>query len=218
MADEEDDDARRERMVREQIVARGVTDARVLAAMRRVPRHRFVPAALAGNAYADTPLAIGHGQTISQPYIVARMCELAALTPTSRVLEIGTGCGYQAAVLAQLTNQVYTIEIVEALAQRAEATLRELGLFHVHVRCGDGSCGWPEAAPFDAIVVAAAPEEVPQPLLDQLGADGRLVVPVGGAQQDLRLYQRTARGVTMEPVLAVTFVPMTGSAGGDRPR
>lgn len=208
MADEHDDASLRDRMVREQIEARGVSDARVLAAMRTVPRHLFVPDASIGLAYADMPLRIGHGQTISQPYIVALMCELAALVPTSRVLEVGTGCGYEAAVLAHLAEEVYTIEIIEPLARRAEATLRQLGLAHVHVRCGDGARGWPEAAPFDAIIVAAAPEQVPQPLLDQLGPAGRLVVPVGRTDQELRLYRRTADGFEMEPVLPVAFVPL----------
>ncbi len=203
----------RERMVREQIEARGVADPRVLAAMRRVPRHVFVPDASEELAYADMPLRIGWGQTISQPYIVAVMCELAALRPEARVLEVGTGCGYQAAVLAELAAEVYTIEIVEPLAHGAEATLRGLGVTNVRVRCGDGSLGWSEAAPFDAILVAAAPERVPQPLLDQLAPDGRLVVPVGGVRQELRVYRRTPDGITMQPMFDVAFVPMTGAAG-----
>src|SRR5262245_42108061 len=164
----------RDRMVATQLEARGIKDARVLAAMRTVPRHEFVPDALAGSAYADSALPIGHAQTISQPYIVALMTELARLGPTSTVLEVGTGSGYQAAVLAEVAKAVYSIEIVEPLARRAEATLARLGYGRVHVRAGDGYRGWPEAAPFDAILVTAAPDQVPAPLIAQLAPGGRL--------------------------------------------
>ncbi len=200
----------RERMVREQIAARDVRDPRVLAAMRSVPRHRFVPAALAGEAYEDHPLPIGEGQTISQPYIVAAMSELLQLKGGERVLEVGTGSGYQAAVLAELAAEVYSIEILEPLARRAEATLRELGCAKVRVRAGDGYLGWPEAAPFDAVIVTAAPDHVPQPLVDQLKVGGRLVIPVGTAWQELLVITRTARGIETERNIPVRFVPMTG--------
>ncbi len=208
--------ALRERMVREQLASRDVKDARVLAAMRRVPRHEFVPAALRAQAYADGPLPIGHEQTISQPYIVALMTQLAALGPASRVLEVGTGSGYQAAILAEVARDVYTIEIVEPLARSAEATLRRLGYERVHVRAGDGYRGWPEAAPFDAILVTAAPERVPAPLLEQLAVGGRLVIPVGRIDQELEVHRRTATGFEVERVAPVRFVPMTGEAAGQR--
>ena len=211
-----DFDALRERMVREQLASRDVTDARVLAAMRRVPRHEFVPAALRAQAYEDGPLPIGHEQTISQPYIVALMTQLAALGPASRVLEVGTGSGYQAAILAEVARDVYTIEIVEPLARSAEATLRRLGYERVHVRAGDGYRGWPEAAPFDAILVTAAPEKVPAPLLEQLAVGGRLVIPVGRLDQELEVHRRTAGGFEVARVAPVRFVPMTGEAAGQR--
>jgi protein-L-isoaspartate(D-aspartate) O-methyltransferase len=201
----------RARMVREQLVATGIRDPRVLDAMGRVPRHAFVPEALRAYAYDDGPLPIGHNQTISQPFIVALMCELASLRPESRVLEIGTGCGYQAAVLAELANEVYTIEIVEPLARSAAARLAELGYGRVHVRHGDGSVGWPEAAPFDAVLVAAATAAVPDALLRQLVPGGRAIVPVGTrVAQELRIYRRTQDGVEMTSVCPVAFVPFTG--------
>ena len=208
----------RERMVREQIEARGITDARALAAMRSVPRHEFVPEAVRVAAYEDGPLPIGHQQTISQPYIVALMSELAHLRPDSRVLEVGTGSGYQAAVLAELAHDVYSIEIVAPLAAAAAATLRRLGYARVHVRQGDGYRGWPETAPFDAILVTAAPEELPAPLLEQLAPGGRLVIPVGGESQELQVHRRTEHGVTVERVAPVRFVPMTGEAEGKKGR
>jgi len=170
-------------MINEQIRSRGVVDPRVLAAMGKVPRDRFVPDDVAERAYDDRPLPIGHGQTISQPYIVGYMSEALGVLPDHRVLEIGTGSGYQAAILGELAKEVYTIEIVTELASRAESTLRELGYSNVHVRAGDGYAGWPEQAPFDRIMVTAAPEQIPQPLLDQLAVGGRLVAPVG-AQRD----------------------------------
>jgi len=202
----------RERMVEEQIEARGVRDPRVVAALRSVPRHEFVPPEERDHAYRDRPLPIGQGQTISQPYIVAVMTELLELSGDEKALEIGTGSGYQAAVLSQLAREVYTIEIVPELASRAEADLRRLGYANVHVRQGDGYRGWPEHAPFDAIVVTAAPEHVPQPLVDQLAVGGRLVLPVGDVFQDLVLVTRDAGGVRQERLLGVRFVPMTGEA------
>jgi protein-L-isoaspartate(D-aspartate) O-methyltransferase len=202
----------RERMVEEQIEARGVRDPRVLDALRAVPRHEFVPAEERGHAYRDRPLPIGHGQTISQPYIVAVMTELLELAGDEKVLEIGTGSGYQAAVLSLLAREVYTIEIVPELARRAGADLARLGYSNVQVRQGDGYRGWPEHAPFDAILVTAAPEHVPQPLVDQLAVGGRLVLPVGDVFQDLVLVTRDESGVHQERLLGVRFVPMTGEA------
>ena len=200
-------------MVEEQIAARGVKDTRVLAAMRKVPRHLFVPENLIPEAYDDTPLPIGYGQTISQPYIVALMTELLQLRGDEKVLEVGTGSGYQAAVLAELAREVYTIEIVEPLARQAAERLRELGYTNVHVRHGDGYDGWPEKAPFDGIIVTAAPEEIPKPLLDQLKPGGRLVIPVGAWSQDLLVVTKSADGkITRRVVIPVRFVPMTGKA------
>jgi len=203
----------RRRMVRTQIEARGVTDARVLEALREVPRHLFVPEAVRDRAYEDGPLPIGHGQTISQPYIVAIMSELADLQPDERVLEIGTGCGYQAAVLSRLAREVYSIEIVEPLAESARARLGALGFDDVQVRHGDGYAGWPAKAPFDAIVVTAAPPSVPPALREQLAPDGRLVIPVGRRDQQLQVHRRSGDGFEVETVFPVRFVPMTG--GGD---
>jgi protein-L-isoaspartate(D-aspartate) O-methyltransferase len=197
---------RRDAMVREQIEARGVTDARVLAAMRKVPRHLFVPESLKVRAYEDRPLPIGDDQTISQPYIVARMTELARVQPRFRVLEIGTGSGYQAAILAELAREVYTIEIVPALARSAEKRLRALGYQNVTVLSGDGWRGWPDRAPFDAIVVTASPDSVPPALQNQLGPGARLVIPVRG-----KLLAITNDGATEEHD-PVRFVPMTGEA------
>jgi len=202
----------RERMVSGQIEARGVRDARVLAAMRRVPRHEFVPFAQRAYAYEDRPLPIGYGQTISQPYIVAVMSEALELDGSEKVLEIGTGSGYQAAVLADLAAEVYTIEIVEPLASRATSDLKRLGFEKLHVRAGDGYRGWPEAAPFDAIIVTAAPDHIPQPLVDQLAVGGRLVIPVGRMFQELMLITKDEQGVRHEDLLAVRFVPMVGEA------
>ena len=202
----------RERMVSEQIEARGVRDARVLAAMRRVPRHEFVPFGQRAYAYEDRPLPIGHGQTISQPYIVAVMSEALELDGSEKVLEIGTGSGYQAAVLAELAAEVYTIEIVEPLAERAADDLKRLGFEKLRVRAGDGYRGWPEAAPFDAIIVTAAPDHVPQSLVDQLAVGGRMVIPVGRMFQELVLITRDEQGVRHEDLLAVRFVPMVGEA------
>jgi protein-L-isoaspartate(D-aspartate) O-methyltransferase len=209
--------AERARMVQRQIAARDVDDARVLAAMREVPRHLFVDPAKARDAYRDGPLPIGHGQTISQPYIVALMTQLMRTEPGDRVLEIGTGSGYQAAVLSRLVKQVYTIEIVEPLAARASERLRRLGYVNVTVRAGDGYAGWPEHAPFDAVMLTAAPEEVPEPLLAQLKPGGRLVAPIGSAwgDQELRVIEKRADGSlhTMN-VAPVRFVPFTRKGEG----
>lgn len=199
-------------MVASQIERRGVRHARVLAAMRSVPRHEFVDASYRDSAYDDTPLPIGHRQTISQPYIVAYMTELLQPQPGDRILEVGTGCGYQAAVLAEIGAEVYTIEIVEPLCARARADLQRLGYQNITVICGDGYNGWPAAAPYDGILVAAAPEKVPQPLLDQLKVGGRLVIPVGGFSQDLIVIERTESGYTRTNQIPVRFVPMTGHA------
>ena len=202
----------RERMVREQIERRGVRDPRVLAALRSVPRHLFVPEALRLQAYDDTPLLIGEEQTISQPYIVGFMSEAIHPQPADRVLEVGTGSGYQAAVLASIVAKVFTIEILPALAEGARQRLADLGYRNVTTRTGDGFRGWPEEAPFDAIIVTAAPETVPSPLLDQLKLGGRLVIPIGTDDQRLVRVIRTARGYDRETLLPVRFVPMTGEA------
>jgi protein-L-isoaspartate(D-aspartate) O-methyltransferase len=193
-------------MVLDQIGFRGVTDPAVLEAMRSVKRHLFVPEAERARAYDDGPLSIGHGQTISQPYIVALMSELARLSPASRVLEVGTGCGYQTAVLAACAREVWTIEIEPDLSARAARTLAAQGVFNVHQRVGDGSLGWPEAAPFDAILVTAAPPDVPPALLDQLGEGSRLVIPLGTASQNLCVFTREPQGIRRESVIPVRFV------------
>ncbi|MBI5624943.1 MAG: protein-L-isoaspartate(D-aspartate) O-methyltransferase [Elusimicrobia bacterium] len=195
-----------------------VTDQRVLEAMLKVPRHEFVPPEAAARAYDDTPLPIGEGQTISQPFIVGYMTQALELSPEDRVLEVGTGSGYQAAVLSLLVREVYTVEIVEPLARRAAAALAGLGYGNVHVRAGDGYRGWPEAAPFDAIMVTCAPEQVPQPLLDQLKTGGRLVIPLGPelkdpwSGQELVVVRKTAKGLESARRMGVRFVPMTGEA------
>lgn len=203
----------RHEMVAWQIEARGVRDRAVLEAMRTVPRHRLVPDDVRAYSYEDTPLPIGWGQTISQPYIVALMTELAQVRPGHRVLEVGTGSGYQAAVLAQMGAEVYTIEILEPLAERAARDLQTLGYTNVHVRAGDGYLGWPEAAPFDAVIVTAGATHVPQPLIDQLKPGGRMVIPVGETlhNQSLRLLEKREDGSLEErDVLPVRFVPLTG--------
>jgi protein-L-isoaspartate(D-aspartate) O-methyltransferase len=202
----------RGQMVDRQIAARGISDPKVLSVMRAVPRHRFVPDERAGEAYADSPLPIGLGQTISQPYIVAYMTEQLRVREGMKVLEIGTGSGYQAAVLAALGTDVYTIEIVPELATRSQQTLEALGYRNVHVRAGDGYRGWPEEAPFDRIIVTAAPDHVPQPLVDQLAEGGRMVIPVGRHFQQMLLVEKTARGVVERRMIDVRFVPMTGEA------
>ena len=203
----------REQMVTQQVEARGIRDPRVLAAMRAVPRHRCVPLPSRPRAYEDMPLPIGEGQTISQPYIVALMSELADIQGGERVLEVGTGSGYQAAILAELAGpeRVYTIEILPALASSARGTLTALGYAAIHTKVGDGYLGWPEVAPFDAMLVTAAPEHVPQPLLDQLAVNGRLVIPVGpeGLSQILRVIERRPDGrFVSRDVIPVAFVPL----------
>jgi protein-L-isoaspartate(D-aspartate) O-methyltransferase len=211
--DEDAARARREGMTRTQLEARGIKDRAVLDAMRKVPRHRFVPYSLRWRAYEDTPLPIGEGQTISQPYIVAAMTELLEPKKGMRVLEVGTGSGYQAAVLAELVDEVDTIEVVPSLGRAAEQRLRELGYRNVRTRIGDGYHGWAERAPFDAIILTAAPpEDVPGPLLDQLKVGGRLVAPVGRDVQQLVRITRTETGYQREPLAPVRFVPMTGKA------
>ena len=201
----------RQSMVREQILARGVSDSNVLAALRGVPRHRFVPPSLVRQAYNDHPLPIGNGQTISQPYIVAFMSELLDLQKGHKVLEIGTGCGYQAAVLSVLAGEVYSIEIVEELGAQARQRLRSLGYDNVEVKIGNGYAGWPGQAPFDRIILTAAPVELPRTLVDQLKPGGRLVAPVGPVygNQELVVVTKDAQGkVRRESVLPVRFVPM----------
>lgn len=203
---------KRKKMVENQIKARGVSDQRVLDAMSNVQRHLFVPENLQNRAYQDEPLPIGYGQTISQPFIVAYMTEQIDLDESEKVLEIGTGSGYQAAVLGEIAKQVYTIEIVPELAVRAAGILQELGYHNVSVRTGDGYLGWPEAAPFDAIIVTAAPAHIPQPLIDQLKIGGHMIIPVGEFSQDLILLERTEEGIEQKRKIPVRFVPMTGEA------
>jgi protein-L-isoaspartate(D-aspartate) O-methyltransferase len=198
----------RRQMIEKQIKFRGVTDKKVLKAMMEVKRHLFVPAEIRAAAYRDSPLPIGYGQTISQPYIVAYMTEVARLGPKDRVLEIGTGSGYQAAVLAEIVKEVYTIEIVKGLADSASRRLEDLGYKNVHVRWGDGYKGWPEKAPFDAIIVTAAPPEIPEELIGQLKTGGRMVVPVGSFFQELYLITRTDSGYDRKALFPVRFVPM----------
>jgi protein-L-isoaspartate(D-aspartate) O-methyltransferase len=200
----------RERMVADQIAARGVKDALTLAAMRRVPRHLFVPEPQQAQAYDDHPLPIGHGQTISQPYIVGFMTEALGLSGGETVLEVGTGSGYQAAVLAHIAAHVYTIEIVEPLAEEAKRRLARLGYGNVQVRAGDGYRGWPEAAPFDAIMVTAAAPRIPEALKEQLKDRGRLILPVGDESQELVVVVRSGNRFEERRVLPVRFVPMTG--------
>lgn len=205
-------------MVKEQIAARGVTDEHVLTAMRSIPRHEFVPENYRKGSYDDGPLPIGHGQTISQPYVVALMTEQLKPQSTHRVLEVGTGSGYQAAVLSGLVAEVYTIEIVEPLGRSAEAILNRLGYKNVHVKIGDGYNGWPEHAPFDSIIVTCAPDHVPQPLIDQLKEGGRMVIPVGPhlAQQLYVLHKENGQ-LRQAALLDVRFVPMTREAARREP-
>lgn len=203
-----DPGAERLRMIEQQLVPRGITDQAVLDAMGRVPRHTFVPAPYEHLAYEDRPLPIGYDQTISQPFMVAYMTAALELDGHEKVLEIGTGSGYQAAVLAEVVSEVYTIEIVESLARKAAQTLAELGYENVTVRQGNGYQGWPEQAPFDAILLTAAPVTIPDPLLQQLGRGGRLIGPVGDRIQQLVLIHRTQEGYTRETLFPVSFVPM----------
>lgn len=203
-------------MVERQIVARGIRDPRVLNALRTVPRHRFVAPKLQPFAYSDQPLPIGQGQTISQPYIVAIMTEQLALTGKERVLEIGTGSGYQAAVLAELCAEVYSIEIIPSLAEEAQARLREIGYDNVRVKAGDGFQGWPEQAPFAGILVTCATPEVPEPLTQQLAEGGRMVIPVDNklGYQTLKVLKMQERKLISEDLISVSFVPMTGKYTG----
>lgn len=208
---EKEFEQRRITMVREQIQEQGIMDSAVLQSMRRVPRHQFVPSEILREAYMDRPLPIGYGQTISQPYIVALMTELLALKKSHRVLEIGTGSGYQAAVLAEIVDSVWTIEIVQPLAKSAEERLLRLGYGKVRVRWADGYYGWPERAPFDAIIVTAAAEHVPPPLVQQLRDGGRMVIPVGHPffVQNLVLVEKRGGKITTRSIAPVRFVPLT---------
>jgi protein-L-isoaspartate(D-aspartate) O-methyltransferase len=210
VAAEDDFAARRDAMVEQQVRARGIADPAVLAAMEEVPRHLFVPASSLAQAYEDRPLPIGHGQTISQPYIVALMSELLELDGDDRVLEIGTGSGYHTAVLSRVAGSVYSIEIIEPMAVDAARRLSRLGYDNVHLEVGDGYKGWPERAPFDAIILTAAPPRIPQPLLDQLKVGGKMVAPVGGYIQDLQVITKAEDGIEKRTVIPVRLVPMTG--------
>lgn len=204
---------KRLQMVATQIRGRGVTNDRVLQAMQTVLRHKFVPENERHLAYEDFPLPIGYEQTISQPYIVAYMTEALEIQPDDRILEIGTGSGYQAAVLSVLAKEVYSIEIVRPLCEEAELRLNNLGYKNVQIRCGDGYAGWPEKAPFDGIIITAAPENIPQPLLDQLASGGRLILPLGGHYQELVFVKKDSHGnLSRKNLLPVRFVPMTGEA------
>lgn len=202
----------RERMVRDQLRARDISDPKVIEAMLKVPRHEFVPSDLARSAYEDRALPLELGQTISQPYIVAYMTQALELRGTERVLEIGTGSGYQAAVLAEIVPEVYTIEILPRLQEQAAAVLGRMGYKNIKFRAGDGYMGWPEHAPFDRIIVTAAPEDVPQPLLDQLKDGGLLIAPIGRLNQELVVFEKEKSKIKRRPTIAVRFVPMTGKA------
>jgi protein-L-isoaspartate(D-aspartate) O-methyltransferase len=202
--------AMRERMIETQIKDRGVKDPRVLSAMLKVERHLFVPRELQSSSYDDRPLPIGEGQTISQPYIVAFMTEQLELKGTEKILEIGTGSGYQAAILAELAKEVYTIEIVKSLGLSAQKRLEEMGYLNVFVKVGDGYLGWPETAPFDAVIVTCAPDHIPNPLIEQLKEGGRMIVPVGSFSQELKKIVKRSGKVETTDVLPVAFVPMTG--------
>ena len=201
-------------MVEEQLRGRDIRDQRVLEAMLKIPRHLFVPEPQRIESYSDFPLPIGHDQTISQPYIVAFMTQALEVAPTDRVLEIGTGSGYQAAILGGLAKDVYTIEIIPALADRARATLSSLGYRNVHVRTGNGYLGWPEHAPYDRVMVTAAPDEVPPALIQQLKVGGLMAIPVGTVTQELRILRRTTSGTETLTTLPVRFVPMTNKPKG----
>ena len=201
----------RKKMVEDQIIKRGISDRNVINAMLTVPRHLFVPEYMKSRAYDDSPLEIGEGQTISQPYIVAYMTEKLRLKPSDKVLEIGTGSGYQAAVLAEICDSVFSVEIIPELALTADVNLEKAGIENVHVKCADGYFGWPEHAPYDAIIITAAPEKVPEPLLEQLAPGGRLIIPVGHRSytQFLMLYEKKEKKISSRTLLPVRFVPFT---------
>ncbi len=210
-----DPEAAREEMVAQQIVARGVDNAEVLAAMRKIPRHLFVHREMRSAAYEDEPLPIGARQTISQPFIVAYMTECLGLSKTDKVLEIGTGSGYQAAVLAEIAGEVWTVEIIPSLADSARRTLQELGYGNIRFKVGNGAAGWPEGAPFDAIIVTASPADVPAALEAQLRDGGRLIIPVGRENQTLALIRRTGDRLVRAQLLCVRFVPLMDAASGE---
>jgi protein-L-isoaspartate(D-aspartate) O-methyltransferase len=203
---------RRWEMIETQIISRGIRDSKLIRAILKIPRHRFVPENLRDIAYGDNPLPIGVEQTISQPYIVALMTELLKLNNGEKVLEVGTGSGYQTAILADMGCEVYTIEIIEPLSEKAQQVLKSLGYQNIHYKIGDGYRGWPEFAPFDAIIVTAAPDHMPQSLIEQLKINGRMVIPVGAQYQELLLIKKTNKGTDMKTVTPVRFVPMTGEA------
>ncbi len=202
----------RQQMVEYQLISRGIKDKRVLEAMSQVPRHQFVEPSWRYLAYSDRPLEIGYHQTISQPYIVAYMTEAAQISPDDQVLEIGTGCGYQTAVLGKLAKQVYSLEIIEQLAEKARLTLENLGYKNIEVKTGDGYQGWVEHAPYDAIIVTAAPKHLPQNLIEQLAINGRMVIPVGTWHQEIFVLTKTQEGTVTERTIAVRFVPMIGKS------
>lgn len=199
-------------MVETQIISRGIRDSKLIRAMLKIPRHKFVPENLRDIAYGDNPLPVGIEQTISQPYIVALMTELLRLNSGEKVLEVGTGSGYQTAILAEMRCKVYTIEILEPLSEKAQQVLKSLGYEDIHYKIGDGYRGWPQFAPFDAIIVTAAPDHMPQPLIEQLNTNGRMIIPVGAQYQELLLIKKTDKGTDMKTITPVRFVPMTGEA------
>jgi protein-L-isoaspartate(D-aspartate) O-methyltransferase len=204
--------SRRWEMVENQLISRGIQDSRLIQAMLKIPRHMFVPEDLRESAYGDNPIPIGMDQTISQPYIVALMTELLRLKEKEKVLEVGTGSGYQTAILAEMGCEVYTVEILEPLLQKARKALESLGYDNIRYRTGDGYKGWEEFSPFDAIIVTAAPDHIPQPLIDQLKINGRMIIPVGDLYQELVLIKKKEKGVDMKTITPVRFVPMTGEA------
>lgn len=199
-------------MVEKQIISRGIQDSQLIRAMIRIPRHKFIPEDLREHAYGDNPIPIGMDQTISQPYIVALMTELLKLQEGEKVLEVGTGSGYQTAILAEMECEVYTMEILEPLVEKARQVLESLGYKKIHYRIGDGYIGWQEHSPFDAIIVTAAPEHIPQPLIEQLKVNGKMIIPVGDMNQELILIKKTEKRIEMKTVTPVRFVPMTGEA------
>lgn len=200
-------------MVEDQIISRGIRDSAVINAMLRIPRHEFVPGKFRESAYNDSPIPIGRGQTISQPYIVALMSEILRPAPGRKILEVGTGSGYQTAILAETGAEVYTIEIIPEIAERTRLLLEKLGYADINFRIGDGYSGWEENAPYDGIIVTAAPGNVPQALVSQLKEGGRMVIPVGGEEQELLLIEKSEKGVAYRKVTSVRFVPMTGKPG-----